>query len=63
MCGKHRGYTDEHDNCHFQGTIGLSRETDPEIIAIQLNKCIWGSKEVLIREKKFRKKHHREGDI
>lgn len=30
-----QGYEDEQDNRHFQGTAGLTRETDPEIIAIQ----------------------------
>lgn len=35
MYTKHRGYKDEQDNCHLQGTFGMMRKSDPEITAIQ----------------------------
>lgn len=35
MCSKNRGYKDEQDNYHLQGTFDLMRKADPEITVIQ----------------------------
>lgn len=35
VCSKNRGYKDEQDDYHLQGTFDLVREADPEITIIQ----------------------------